>query len=109
MALIILTSISLAFENPLNDPDGMLSKVLFWIDSFSTVFFVIEILLKGFGVGLVAFRDPWNVMDLIIVIISLVAIFPTKVNMGAFKVLRMARLLRPLRIISRNENLKISI
>jgi hypothetical protein len=105
-----LTSICLAFENPLNDPEGTTKTVLNLIDYVTTVFFVIEVLLKGFAIGPVAYiKDPWNLMDFVIVITSLIAFIPNKINMNSFKVLRMARLLRPLRIISRNENLKISI
>jgi L-cystine uptake protein TcyP (sodium:dicarboxylate symporter family) len=75
--LIIITSIALAFENPLNDPDGITTFILSMIDYVTTVFFVIEVLMKGFGLGpRNYFKDPWNIMDFIIVVASLVAFMP---------------------------------
>jgi hypothetical protein len=110
LILIIITSICLAFESPLNDPCGTTVKVLLVIDYTSTVFFVLEAAIKMYGHGLRKyFTDVWNVLDFTIVFTSIISFLPFSSKLSFFKVLRMARLLRPLRIISRNENLKISI
>jgi len=48
-------------------------------------------------------------VDFIIVVSSVLTLFPSGINLSFIKVVRMARLLRPLRVISKNENLKLSI
>lgn len=54
-------------------------------------------------------RSAWNIMDFIIVDFSLISIFFSGSNLGAIKTLRMLRVLRPLRMISRNPGLKIAV
>jgi hypothetical protein len=54
-------------------------------------------------------KNTWNVTDFIIVIISIFSLLPLDANLSVLKVIRMVRLLRPLRVISKNENLKLSI
>ena len=53
-------------------------------------------------------RNPWNIIDFFIVIISLVSIFSSS-DLDVFKVIRVMRLLRPLRVIQRNEGLKVAV
>jgi hypothetical protein len=53
--------------------------------------------------------NPWNVMDFIIVIFSLISIVFSEFDLGIIKVLRMLRVLRPLRMISRNPGLRIAV
>jgi hypothetical protein len=50
-------------------------------------------------------RNYWNIMDFIIVIFSLAAFS----NKSSLKIFKMFRVLRPLRVISRNEGLKIAV
>jgi hypothetical protein len=54
-------------------------------------------------------RDKWHIIDFIIVLFSVFSLLPFFSKYSFFKILRAARLFRPLRIISRNENLKLSI
>lgn len=54
-------------------------------------------------------RNSWNILDFVIVWISLVSIIFSSVDLTFFKVLRVLRVLRPLRMISRNEGLKIAV
>ena len=53
--------------------------------------------------------NPWNVMDFVIVIFSLISIVFSEFDLGIIKVLRMLRVLRPLRMISRNPGLRIAV
>ena len=46
MLLILISSILLAFENPLNDPDGELSDILYKADIVMTIMFTLEIIIK---------------------------------------------------------------
>jgi len=54
-------------------------------------------------------RNAWNIMDFVIVFFSMVSIIFQDVDLGPIKVLRMLRVLRPLRMISRNPGMKIAI
>jgi len=49
---ILISSVQLALENPLNDPDGQLNTVLNYIDITLTSIFVIEAFLKIIAFGL---------------------------------------------------------
>ncbi len=44
--VIIFSTVLMAIDNPLNDPEGMLSKVLNQIDIVITVIFCLESFLK---------------------------------------------------------------
>ena len=121
--LIVASSITIAIDNPLNNPNSRLSKVLFIIDSIFTFLFLVEALLKiiamGFCYSSIKGRKPymcngWNVLDFIVVLASLldfslaVAGISTSTR-KALKALRTIRALRPLRVISRNEGLKLVV
>ena len=54
-------------------------------------------------------RNYWQIIDFTIVVFSIIELFPGTGDLSFFKIIRMARLFRPLRIISKNENLKLSI
>jgi hypothetical protein len=66
----------LALDNPLNDPDGILNKVLRIIDIVMTLIFISEILMKIVAFGALIngpksfFRNGWNFLDMSIVVIS---------------------------------------
>ena len=115
MLAITVSSILLAVENPLNDPQGNLSFVVLIFDYITTIIFCVEVIIKVIAVGFLCngkqsyLKNSWNVMDFVIVLISLVSLIPMDMNLSVLKVIRMARLLRPLRVISKNENLKLSI
>jgi hypothetical protein len=54
-------------------------------------------------------RNPWNILDFILVIFAVTFTFPLGGDLAALKVIRMARVLKPLRVVSRNQNLRLSI
>jgi hypothetical protein len=115
MVLIIISSISLALENPLNDPDSSLVLVLLILDYITTIFFTIEVMIKVISYGFFLngpksyIHNVWNLVDLIIVLTSLLALFQLPLDLRILKVIRMVRLLRPIRLLSKNENLKLSM
>jgi len=116
LVVIAISSIALAFENPLNDPEGTIAKILYYLDITTTVIFISELLIKVIAAGF-AFNGPksyirsfWHSLDFLIVIVSIFSLINLpQLNISFLKVIRMARLLRPLKIISKNENLKMSI
>lgn len=75
--LIIITStVLMAIDNPLNDPNGNLSIVINQIDFIITMIFCLESALKIVNYGLLFngktsyLRVSWNIMDFIIVVFS---------------------------------------
>ncbi|KAF4703708.1 Voltage-dependent T-type calcium channel subunit alpha-1H, partial [Perkinsus olseni] len=54
-------------------------------------------------------RNSWNVLDGVVVIVSMVDLLPMLPDISVLKTLRMLRALRPLRVISRNPNLRLVV
>jgi len=54
-------------------------------------------------------RNGWNVLDLIVVVASILNLCVDVEKISAFRVLRLMRVLRPLRVIQRNPGLRIVI
>ena len=115
MFFILLSTLQLAIENPLNNPKSALVKILYTVDIILTVIFFIEAAMKIIALGFVFngkgsyLRDSWNVIDFIIVCFSVFSFTDFAEDYAFFKVFRLIRILRPLRVISRNEGLKLCI
>jgi hypothetical protein len=112
--VIFVSSIHLVLENPLNDPSGKLSYVLIYIDYVLTTIFALECVLKLIAFGFFIeedsyFRNFWNIMDFTIVITSLLSASLPTLNLNVLKVIRLFRILRPLKLIAKNDGLKVSI
>ena len=116
MLLILASSITIAIDNPLNNPDSSLTNTLFIIDGVFTFLFLLEALLKIIAMGFIHNHNEeekaylcvgWNILDFLVVIASLVDFTLGLANVSnnslkALKALRTIRALRPLRVISRN-------
>lgn len=81
-----------------------------------TILFTIEVVIKIISRGFIFngsksyLRSSSNILDFFVVIISLVAIFVRSDKLPVVRVLRIAtRLTRPMRLVFRDEKLKISI
>jgi hypothetical protein len=113
LLFIFISSILLILENPLTDPEGTLLTVVGKLDIFVSCVFTLECMMKVYVYGFICngknsyIRNPWNIIDFIIVVFSMISIVFTNVDLSIFKVLRLLRVLRPLRVISRNEGLKV--
>ena len=111
----MISSLALTVENPLNDPNGKLVEVVNIVNYCTTAIFTVEAFIKIVANGFICngkdsyLRNSTNILDFLIVIPSLVAILPFKTQLSFFKIIRIIRLLRPLRFIGKNENLRISI
>nr|CAD7401311.1 unnamed protein product [Timema poppensis] len=86
-------------------------NVLSKFDNVFTTIFTIEISLKMISYGFVlhdgAFcRSAFNLLDLLVVFVSLVATFIRGSAISVVKILRVLRVLRPLRAINRAKGLK---
>ncbi len=111
----MISSVLLALDNPLNDPNSLLVEFLQYTDIILTIFFALESIFKIIAYGF-AFngensylRGGSNVIDFIVVIVSIISLAITSNKLKIVKILRLLRVLRPLRVISRNKGLKIGI
>ncbi|TMS21396.1 Voltage-dependent T-type calcium channel subunit alpha-1H, partial [Larimichthys crocea] len=120
LCFILLNCITIAMERPGIAPKSVERQI---IDTscyvFSTIF-MIEMFIKVLALGLVFgkesyCRSPWNTMDGLLVVLSLVhalvslASSGMKKKLGILKVLRLLRALRPLRVIKRAPKLKLAV
>ena len=113
--MILISTLLLTLDNPLTDPNSTFSNNLNIADAVLTSFFTLELILKTIVMGFIIngdesyLRNPWNIMDFLIVCISITSLSITSLNLGIIKILRISRILRPLRMISRNQGLKITV
>ncbi|XP_068181577.1 dihydropyridine-sensitive L-type skeletal muscle calcium channel subunit alpha-1-like [Antennarius striatus] len=110
LLFILLSSISLAAEDPI-DPKSYRNKILEKADIVFTTVFTIEIVLKMTVYG--AFmhegsfcRNSFNLLDLLVVGVSLLSMGMESSAISVVKILRVLRVLRPLRAINRAKGLK---
>ena len=114
MCCIFVSTVTLAFEEPLEDPNSQKRMIIGIIDYITTGIFTIEAMLKIIALGFLLngkrsyLRDSWNILDFTIVVSGLITISGQS-NIGFFKVLRIMRVLRPLRLITRVKGLKLVI
>lgn len=110
--VIVLSAVQLALDSPMGNPQSVMKKTLFWIDVTTTIIFIIEALMKNLTYGFLMngqwsyIRQPWNILDFIIIIFSVMSIGPFSDN---FKTIKIFRILRSMRLISRNEQLKVAV
>ncbi|XP_063309282.1 voltage-dependent L-type calcium channel subunit alpha-1S [Pelobates fuscus] len=110
LLFILLSSISLAAEDPLRQ-DSPRNQILYYFDIGFTVIFTTEIVLKMTTYG--AFlhkgsfcRNYFNILDLLVVGVSLISFGIQSSAISVVKILRVLRVLRPLRAINRAKGLK---
>ncbi|KAF7267149.1 hypothetical protein GWI33_019639 [Rhynchophorus ferrugineus] len=111
LVCILVSSALLALEDPIPDKDNKKAEILTIFDYIFTGIFSVELLLKTISYGCIlhkgAFlRSAFNVLDLVVVCVSLVSIFNSQGAMSVVKILRVLRVLRPLRAINRAKGLK---
>ncbi|XP_054859253.1 voltage-dependent L-type calcium channel subunit alpha-1F [Eublepharis macularius] len=110
LVFIILSSISLAAEDPIR-AHSFRNNILGYFDYAFTAIFTVEILLKMTAYG--AFlhkgsfcRNWFNLLDLLVVSVSLISFGIHSSAISVVKILRVLRVLRPLRAINRAKGLK---
>ncbi len=85
------------------------------LEYVTTTIFLLEMMVKVIATGFIIngpesyLRFGYNVVDFIIVLASVISLFPLNVHLDILKIMRTVRLLRPLRVISRSTSLKLSI
>ena len=74
--LIVLSSIHLVMDSPLNDPEGNFDKILYYIDIGFTIIFVLEGIMKILASGFLFsgpksyMRNYWNCLDFLVICVS---------------------------------------
>ena len=123
IVLIVLSSVNLAIDMPQFEIECIyqhkkdkcdLRDALSLIDKVFVVCFTIEMSLKVIALG-AAFhkgayiRNNWNVLDFLVVVIGFIDWSGLTKNLTFLRPLRTFRALRPIRMASRNEGMKIVV
>nr|XP_019611801.1 PREDICTED: voltage-dependent T-type calcium channel subunit alpha-1H isoform X1 [Rhinolophus sinicus] len=120
LLFIFLNCITIALERPDIDPESTERVFLSVSNYIFTAIFVAEMMVKVVALGLVSgehayLQSSWNVLDGLLVLVSLVDIVVAMASaggakiLGILRVLRLLRTLRPLRVISRAPGLKLVV
>ena len=112
--LIVLSTIFLVLDTPFLNPKGDLAIFLKTMDVIMTVLFTMEMVAKIIAMGFLFpksayLRNTWNILDFVVVGVSIVSLTPAGESIGWFRSIRTLRTLRPLRMINRNPALKLIV
>ncbi|XP_036383551.1 voltage-dependent T-type calcium channel subunit alpha-1G isoform X6 [Megalops cyprinoides] len=120
LVIIFLNCITIAMERPRIDPSSAERIFLTLSNYIFTAIFVAEMTVKVVALGLcfgerAYLKSSWNVLDGMLVMISVIDILVSLISnsgtkiLGMLRVLRLLRTLRPLRVISRAPGLKLVV
>lgn len=116
LMLIIVSSVLLAVDTPFLDPKSDLKAFLNVMDVIMTVLFSLEMIFKFLAMGLYHrkvgggyFQSGWNILDFVVVMVSITSLTPAGDGLSWFKAIRTLRTLRPLRMINRAPGLKVIV
>ena len=109
---ILASSLQLALENPLDNPDDVKAQVLKGMDIITFIIFSLEALIKIYAYGFCHnkksyFKQNANIFDFVLVLIQFIGLLKVS-SFKIFKVFRLLRVIRPLRIINKNDGLKVA-
>ncbi|XP_068444723.1 voltage-dependent T-type calcium channel subunit alpha-1H-like [Clinocottus analis] len=120
LLFIFLNCITIALERP-DIPTNSMERVFLSVSNYVfTVIFVAEMMVKVVAMGMyfgngVYLQSSWNILDGLLVFVSMVDILVSIASaggnriLGILRVLRLLRTLRPLRVISRAPGLKLVV
>jgi len=80
LIVIMISSIQLALESPLNDPESKMIKAIYWLDIIATSIFTVEAASKIVAFGFMSngehsyMQSPWNVFDFILILTSTIGL-----------------------------------
>ncbi|KAM9305191.1 voltage-dependent T-type calcium channel subunit alpha-1H [Gastrophryne carolinensis] len=120
LVFIFLNCITIALERPDIDSGSMERVFLSVSNHIFTAIFVVEMAIKVVALGFVSgdrayLQSSWNVLDGVLVFVSIIDIIVSLASaggakiLGILRVLRLLRTLRPLRVISRAPGLKLVV
>lgn len=111
--MIAFNSLLLALDMPLLEDKYQENTINFLLETISIIFvaeFVIKVIVMGYYWGEKTYlKDPWNILDFIIVFFSVMTwilqAFASS-DVTFLRGFRALRALRPLRVVSKNEGIK---
>jgi hypothetical protein len=112
ITVILVNSLVMMMDDPTSDPTPFFETM----ENVFLALYTIEMVMKILGFGFIMapnsyIRDPWNILDFVIVVSSYPALFqdPNQDSEGSFNMgsLRAFRVLRPLKTISSIKGLKV--
>ncbi|CAG9459996.1 unnamed protein product [Pedinophyceae sp. YPF-701] len=115
IVLIVMSSLLLAIDEPGLDPKSDFKKALDTLDLIFVILFAIEAAIKtvvlGFALHPCAYlRSPFNVLDFFIVVVGILLLFLDESGgLSSLRALRTVRALRPIRMASRAEGMKVVV
>uniref|UniRef100_W5MXJ6 Voltage-dependent T-type calcium channel subunit alpha n=2 Tax=Lepisosteus oculatus TaxID=7918 RepID=W5MXJ6_LEPOC len=120
LVIIFLNCITIAMERPKIDPHSAERIFLTLSNYIFTVIFLAEMTVKVVALGWcfgekTYLKSSWNILDGLLVLISVIDILVSMISnsgtkiLGMLRVLRLLRTLRPLRVISRAPGLKLVV
>ncbi|NWQ65057.1 CAC1H protein, partial [Neopipo cinnamomea] len=120
LVFIFLNCITIALERPDIDPQSTERIFLSVSNYIFTAIFVAEMMVKVVALGFFSgentyLQSSWNVLDGVLVFVSIIDIIVSMASaggakiLGVLRVLRLLRTLRPLRVISRAPGLKLVV
>uniref|UniRef100_A0A4X2LA55 Voltage-dependent T-type calcium channel subunit alpha-1H n=1 Tax=Vombatus ursinus TaxID=29139 RepID=A0A4X2LA55_VOMUR len=120
LVFIFLNCITIALERPDIDPNSTERVFLSVSNYIFTAIFVAEMMVKVVALGFFSgensyLQSSWNVLDGLLVFVSIIDIIVSMASaggakiLGILRVLRLLRTLRPLRVISRAPGLKLVV
>uniref|UniRef100_A0A671SVZ1 Voltage-dependent T-type calcium channel subunit alpha n=1 Tax=Sinocyclocheilus anshuiensis TaxID=1608454 RepID=A0A671SVZ1_9TELE len=119
LVIIFLNCITIAMERPRIDPSS--ERIFLTLSNYIfTAIFVTEMTIKVVALGWcfgkkTYLKSSWNILDGMLVMISVIDILVSMISnsgtkiLGMLRVLRLLRTLRPLRVISRAPGLKLVV
>ena len=112
-SLIVGSSLCLAMDSPLLDPQSLRTRFLHYCDIVFTILFIIEMIVKILAYGLILergayLRNCWNVLDFVTLLISILNLLDIGPG-SSLRALRTLRVLRPLRMVNRLPELKVVV
>ena len=99
-------------DSPILDPESATKMTLNWVDLSTIVIFTIECIIKICTMGFLFNGEEsylggvWNILDFFILIVSYICLTPLA---DSFKIIKTFRILRALRLVGRNEGLKVAV
>ncbi|KAL7543245.1 hypothetical protein ACHAXR_012558 [Thalassiosira sp. AJA248-18] len=108
-AAIVMSSITLALDDPLRNPRATMSIALLVLNYIFTSVFLVEFLIKLIASGTTKyFQDRWNWVDFTAVVSSVLELSNVKGG-KTLRVLRAFRVLRPIKMINRFPEVKVVV
>uniref|UniRef100_A0A8C0VMB6 Calcium voltage-gated channel subunit alpha1 H n=1 Tax=Cyanistes caeruleus TaxID=156563 RepID=A0A8C0VMB6_CYACU len=119
LVFIFLNCITIALERPDIDPLSTVrdhARATIWVKISTSPFSWLQVVALGFFSGENTYlQSSWNVLDGVLVFVSIIDIIVSMASaggakiLGVLRVLRLLRTLRPLRVISRAPGLKLVV